>query len=53
MVDVFVLKDPGEVVRDENGMEAGCEGGVDVGAGAVTDHPRVAGLAAVMGGEVR
>jgi len=46
----FVLKDPGEVVGDKDGVEAGAEGGVDVGAGAVADHPGVAGFAGVVGG---
>ena len=36
---------------DEDGVEAGGEGWVDVGAGAVADHPGVAGFAAVMGGD--
>ena len=44
-----MLEDPGVSVGDEDGMEAGGEGGVDVGAGAVADHPgagRIAGVAA-------
>ncbi len=32
-------------------LKPGGEGGVYVGAGAVADHPGVAGFAAVMGGE--
>ena len=51
LVDDLVLEDPGEVVGDEDGVEAGAEGWVDVGARAVADHPCVAGLAAVVGGE--
>jgi hypothetical protein len=48
MVDGFVLEDPGEVVRDKDGVQAGGEGGVDVGLRAVSDHPRRTGFAAVM-----
>jgi hypothetical protein len=51
LVDDLVLEDPGEVVWDEDGVEACRECGVDVGAGAVADHPGVAGLAAVVGDE--
>ncbi len=51
LVDDFVLEDPGEVVGDEDGVEAGSEGWVDVGAGAVADHPGVAGFAGVVGRE--
>ena len=51
LVDDLVLEDPGEVVGDEDGVEAGREGWVDVGAGAVADHPGVAGFAAVPGGD--
>jgi hypothetical protein len=51
LVDNLVLEDPGEVVGDEDGVEAGAEGRVDVRAGAVADHPGGAGLAAVVGGE--
>ena len=51
LVDDLVLEDPGEVVGDEDGMEAGGESGVDVGARAVADHPGGAGFAAVVGGE--
>ncbi len=46
-----MLEDPGEVVRNEDGVEAGGEGGIDVGAGAVADHPGDAGFAAVVVGE--
>jgi hypothetical protein len=51
LVDNLVLEDPGKVVGDEDGVKACREGGVDVGAGAVADHPGVAGFAAVVGGE--
>lgn len=51
LVDYLVLEDPGEVVRDENCVEARREGWVNVGAGAVADHPGVAGFAAVVRGE--
>jgi hypothetical protein len=44
----LVLENPGEVVGDEDGVEAGGESGVDVGAGTVTDHPGAGGLEAVM-----
>lgn len=36
---------------DEDRVEAGREGGVDVRAGAVADHPGVAGLTTVVGGK--
>ncbi len=51
LVDSLVFEDPGEVVRDENCVEARREGWVDVGTGAVADHPGTAGLAAVVRGE--
>ena len=51
LVDYLVLENPGEVVGDEDGMEAGGECGVHVGTGAVADHPGVAGFAAVMTGQ--
>ena len=51
LVDDLVLEHPGEVVRDEDGVETCREGRVDVGAGAVADHPGVAGIAAVVDGE--
>ena len=51
LVEGFVFEDPGEVVGDEDGVEAGGEGGVDVGAGAVADHPGRGGVAGVGGGE--
>src|ERR1700722_2635868 len=51
LVDDLVLEDPGEVVGDEDGMKTGREGWVDVGAGAVADHPGPAGLATVVGSQ--
>ena len=51
LVDDLVLEDPGEVVRDKNCVETCRQGRIDVGAGAVADHPCVAGLAAVVRGE--
>lgn len=51
LMDNLVFEDPGEVVGDEDGIEAGTEGGIDVGAGAVANHPRGAGLAAMVGRE--
>jgi hypothetical protein len=51
LVDDFVLEHPGEVVRDEDGVKASGEGGVDIGAGAVADHPGVAGIATVVNGK--
>lgn len=51
MVDVFALESPGEIVGDEDGIQSGGEGGIDVGFGAVADHPRGAGLAAMVSGE--
>ncbi len=51
LVDDLVLEDPGEVVGDEDRVEAGRESRVNVRARAVADHPGVVGLAAVLGGE--
>jgi len=51
LVDDLVLEDPSEVMRDEDGVEAGCEGWVDVGARTVADHPGGAGFTAVVGDE--
>lgn len=39
-VDGVVLEDPGVGVVDVDGVEAGSERGIDVGAGTVADHPR-------------
>ena len=38
-VDGGVLEDPGVFVEEEDGVESGGEGGVDVAFGAVADHP--------------
>ena len=51
LVDDLVLEDPGEVVGDEDSVEAGTEGWVDVGSGTVADHPCRAGDAAVVGAD--
>ena len=51
LVDDLVLEDPGKVVRDEDSVKAGSQGGINVRARAVADHPGVTGLAAVMGDE--
>jgi hypothetical protein len=51
LVDDLVLEDPGEVVGDEDGVEAGAEGGVDVGPRTVADHPGVSDFAGVVGRE--
>ena len=51
LVDDLVFEDPGEVVRDEDGVKSRAESGVDVRAGAVADHPCIAGLASVVGRE--
>lgn len=51
LVDGLVLEDPGEAVGDEDGVESGPEGGIDVRAGAVADHPGGCGVAAMVRGE--
>ncbi len=51
MVDILALERPGEVMRNEDGIEPSGKGGIDVGLGAVADHPCGATLAAVMRGE--
>ena len=51
LIDDLVLEDPSEVVGDKDGVEAGAEGGINVGARAVADHPGVAGFATVVGCE--
>lgn len=51
MVDVFALERPRKVVWNENGIESGGEGRIDVGLRTIADHPRRAGLAGVMGRE--
>jgi len=44
-----VLEDPGEVMRNEDGVQSCAEGRVDIGARAVADHPGCGGVAAMMG----
>jgi hypothetical protein len=44
-----VLEDPGAGVMDEHGVEASGERGVDVGLGAVADHPGGVGREFVFG----
>ena len=48
-VDDLMLKHPGEVVRDKDGVEADREGRVDIRARAVADYPGVSRVAVVMG----
>ncbi len=50
--DHLVLQDPGAVVGDEDGVQAGGEGGVDVGLGRVADHPGGGGVEGVAGDEL-
>lgn len=47
----FMFQNPGEVVRDEYGVEACPERGVDVGTRTVPDHPGAGGVAAMMSGK--
>ena len=49
LVHDLVLEDPGEVVGDEDRVDASRESWVNVRARAVADHPGVAGLATVVG----
>ncbi len=51
LVDYLVLENPGEVVGDEDGVDASAESRVDVGAGTVADHPCVAAVAGMVGDE--
>jgi len=51
LVDNLVLKHPGEVMGNEDSIQTGCEGRVDVRAWTVADHPGVACIAAVMRGK--
>jgi len=51
LVHGLVFEDPGEVVRDKDGVEAGAERGVDIGFGAIADHPCGQGFAGVVVGE--
>ena len=48
LVNDLMLQDPGEVMRDKDSVETGSERRIDVGAGAITDHPGTGGVAAVM-----
>ena len=48
MIDVLPLERPGKVMWDENGVEAGGEGWIDVRFRTVADHPRRGGLATMM-----
>jgi hypothetical protein len=50
-VEGLVLHDPGMVVRDEDGVQAGGERRVDVRARRVADHPGGRGIEAVEGDE--
>ena len=50
LIDDFVFEDPGEVVGNEDGVEPCAECGVDVGAGAVSNHPGIAGFTSMVGG---
>ena len=49
--DDLVLKDPGEVVGQEDRVQAGSQSGVDVGTRRVADHPRVRRIAGVASNE--
>ena len=51
MVNIFAFERPGKVVRNEDGIEPGSEGWVDVRLWTVADHPRCATLAAMMRGK--
>lgn len=51
VVDIFPFQCPGEVVGDEDCIESGGKSRIDVGFGAVADHPCGAAFAAMMGGE--
>jgi hypothetical protein len=47
LVDDLVLENPGEIVRDEDSVEASAQGRIDVGSRAVADHPGRAGIARI------
>jgi hypothetical protein len=51
LIDDLVLENPGEIMRDEDRMKAGRECGINVGAGAVADHPGIGHLAFVVHGK--
>ena len=44
-----MFEDPGVIVRNEYGVDPGSKGGIDVGLGAVADHPGALGLELVFG----
>ncbi len=48
LVDDLVLQHPREAVRDEDGVQAGAERGVDVRLGAIADHPGPLKIALVL-----
>src|SRR5580698_10192365 len=50
-VEGLVFELPGVGVRQEDGVQARGERGIDVGFGAVADHPCRGGVAAMVGGE--
>ena len=50
-VNSFVLENPGEIMWDEDCVEAGGERGIDVRARRVADHPSRGGIAVVAHGE--
>lgn len=52
MVYFFVLEDPGVAVGDEDRVEAGGHGRIDVGLRAVADHPGGIAAAFVLLGKV-
>ena len=48
----FVLQNPGIAVRNEDGVHPGGQRGVDIGLGAVADHPGAGVVAFVLAGEL-
>src|SRR5690242_21884394 len=42
--EVLVLQRPGALVRYKDRIEAGFQGGIDIGFWAVADHPRLAAI---------
>ncbi len=44
-----MFEDPGVFVEEEDGMEPGSQGGIDVALGAVADHPAGVRLELVTG----
>jgi len=51
-IHLLMLEDPGVAMGNEDGVESGGERWVDVGLGAVADHPGVAVVAIVFVGEL-